>query len=50
MERIVAKLNNEQFMNNAPEAVVAKERDKEAELRTRLAKNRESTERLGKLR
>ncbi len=50
LERIVGKLGNEKFMSNAPEAVVAKEREKEAEIRARLAKNIESTERLSKLR
>jgi valyl-tRNA synthetase len=50
LERIVAKLANDKFMSNAPEAVVAKERDKEAEIRARLAKTIESTERLSKLR
>ncbi len=50
LARIVAKLGNEQFMGNAPAAVVAKERDKEAEIRARLAKTIESTERLSKLR
>ena len=50
LERIVGKLGNEKFMSNAPEAVVAKERDKEAEIRTRLAKTLESMERLNKLR
>ena len=49
LERIVGKLNNEQFRRNAPEAVVAKERDKEAEIRARLAKTIESTERMRKL-
>jgi len=49
LERIVAKLSNEKFMSNAPEAVVAKERDKENEIRTRLAKTLESTERMRKL-
>ena len=37
-------------MANAPAAVVAKERDKEAEVRARLAKTAESIERLNKLR
>ncbi|MCL1980357.1 MAG: valine--tRNA ligase [Proteobacteria bacterium] len=50
LERVTGKLGNQQFMRNAPEAVVAKERDKEAETRARLAKAIESTERLGKLR
>ena len=50
LARIVAKLGNEQFMANAPAAVVAKERDKEAEVRARLAKTAESIERLNKLR
>jgi len=50
LARVAGKLGNEQFMRNAPPAVVAKERDKEAELRARLAKTLESTERLRKLR
>jgi valyl-tRNA synthetase len=50
LERIVAKLGNAQFMGKAPEAVVAKEREKEAEIRARLAKTVESTQRLNKLR
>ena len=49
LERIDGKLNNEKFMRNAPEAVVAKEREKEAEIRARLAKTIESTERMRKL-
>ena len=49
LERIDGKLNNEKFMSNAPEAVVAKEREKEAEIRARLAKTIESTERMRKL-
>ena len=50
LERIVSKLSNEKFMSNAPAAVVTKERDKEAEIRARLAKTIESTGRLNKLR
>ena len=50
LERVVGKLGNEQFMRNAPATVVAKEREKEAELRARLAKTMESIERLRKLR
>ncbi|MBM9536156.1 valine--tRNA ligase [Desulfobulbus alkaliphilus] len=50
LARIVAKLGNEQFMANAPAAVVAKERDKESEIRARLTKTLESIERLRKLR
>jgi len=50
LARIVAKLGNEQFMGNAPAAVVAKERDKESEIRARLAKTHESTGRMQKLR
>jgi len=49
LERIVGKLGNEKFMSNAPESVVAKEREKEAEIRARLAKTIESTERMRKL-
>ena len=50
LARILAKLGNDQFMANAPAAVVAKERDKEAEVRVRLGKTLESVERLNKLR
>ncbi|MGE4403823.1 MAG: valine--tRNA ligase, partial [Desulfobulbus sp.] len=50
LARIVGKLGNEKFIKNAPADVVVKEREKEAEIRARLAKNIESTERLGKLR
>ena len=46
----MAKLGNDQFMANAPAAVVAKERDKEAEVRARLAKTIESAQRLNTLR
>ncbi|MCI5195782.1 MAG: hypothetical protein D3919_06015, partial [Candidatus Electrothrix sp. AW5] len=49
LKRVQGKLGNEKFLNNAPEAVVAKERGKLAELETRLTKNEESRERLGKL-
>jgi len=47
--RVKGKLTNEKFLNNAPEAVVEKERDKEAEFKVRLAKNEESVARLKKL-
>ncbi|MDD2464415.1 MAG: valine--tRNA ligase [Desulfobulbus sp.] len=50
LARIVGKLGNEKFINNAPADVVVKEREKEAEIRARLEKNIESTERLSKLR
>ncbi|MGD9950680.1 MAG: hypothetical protein AB7U29_19725, partial [Desulfobulbus sp.] len=50
LARIVGKLGNEKFISNAPADVVAKEKEKEAEIRARLAKNIESTERLSKLR
>jgi valyl-tRNA synthetase len=50
LERIAGKLSNDKFMSNAPEAVVAKERDKAAEFRAHLDKTIESTERLRKLR
>ena len=50
LARIVAKLGNDQFMGNAPAAVVAKERDKESEICARLAKTLESIQRLQKLR
>ena len=47
--RVVGKLRNEQFLKNAPEAVVQKEKTKQKELETRLAKNAESVARLRKL-
>jgi len=47
--RVVGKLRNEQFLKNAPEAVVQKEKGKQEELETRLAKNAESVARLRKL-
>ena len=40
--RIQAKLGNEQFTSKAPPQVVAKEREKEDELKARLAKTLES--------
>ncbi|MCW5211862.1 valine--tRNA ligase [Desulfobulbus sp. TB] len=49
LQRVNGKLSNEKFLNNAPEAVVAKERGKLEELETRLVKNAESTVRLMKL-
>ncbi|MCI5227616.1 MAG: valine--tRNA ligase, partial [Candidatus Electrothrix sp. AX2] len=49
LKRVQGKLGNEKFLNNAPEAVVEKERGKLAELENRLTKNEESRERLGKL-
>nr|WP_321465209.1 valine--tRNA ligase [uncultured Desulfobulbus sp.] len=50
LARIVGKLGNDKFISNAPADVVAKEKEKEAEIRARLEKNTESTERLSKLR
>ncbi len=50
LQRVSGKLANEKFLNNAPPAVVEKEKGKEAELQARMEKNRESTERLNKLR
>ncbi len=47
--RVVGKLRNEKFLKNAPEAVVQKEKGKQKELETRLAKNAESVARLRKL-
>ena len=47
--RVVSKLRNDKFLANAPEAVVAKEKDKRKELEIRLAKNAESVARLQKL-
>ncbi|MCI5141493.1 MAG: valine--tRNA ligase, partial [Candidatus Electrothrix sp. ATG1] len=49
LKRVQGKLGNEKFLNNAPEAVVEKERGKLEELETRLAKNEESKVRLMKL-
>jgi len=49
LKRVQGKLGNEKFLNNAPEAVVEKERGKLEELETRLAKNEESKARLMKL-
>ncbi len=49
LKRVQGKLGNEKFLNNAPEAVVEKERGKLAELENRLTKNEESKARLGKL-
>ena len=46
LERVQGKLNNPQFTGKAPEAVVAKEREKAAELEARLAKTRESMARM----
>lgn len=49
LDRVIGKLSNAKFINHAPETVVAKEREKETEIRTRLAKTMESMERLSKL-
>ena len=49
LARVKGKLSNEKFLNNAPEEVVEKERDKETEFKVRLAKNKESVDRLKKL-
>jgi valyl-tRNA synthetase len=49
LKRVQGKLGNAKFLNNAPANVVEKERGKLEELETRLAKNEESRERLGKL-
>lgn len=49
LERILAKLANDSFMSKAPEAVITKERAKEAEIRSRSAKILESMERLSQL-
>ncbi len=50
LKRIQGKLGNEKFVANAPEEVVAKEKEKEAELTATLAKLKESAERLNELR
>lgn len=47
--RVRGKLGNDKFLANAPENVVRKEREKEAELLARLAKGEESSVRLKKL-
>ena len=47
--RVVGKLRNRKFLENAPEAVVSKEKDKQKELETRLAGNAESVARVQKL-
>jgi valyl-tRNA synthetase len=47
--RVAGKLRNQKFLDNAPEAVVQKEKAKQKELETRLAKNAESVARLEKL-
>ncbi len=49
LQRVTGKLANQRFLDNAPEQVVAKERAREEELRTRLAKNAESEARIAKL-
>ena len=46
LERVQNKLNNAAFTAKAPEAVVAKEREKAADLEARLAKTRESMARM----
>ncbi len=50
LQRVQGKLGNETFLGKAPAEVVAKEQQKLEELQIRLAKNRESTGRLQKLR
>ncbi len=50
LQRVRGKLGNDNFLRNAPPDVVAKEQAKLAEQESRLAKNEESKERLGKLR
>ncbi len=49
MMRVIGKLRNQKFLDNAPEAVIVKEKGKQKELETRLAKNAESVARLEKL-
>ena len=49
LKRVQGKLGNAKFLNNAPDAVVEKEKGKLEELETRLAKNEESKGRLMKL-
>lgn len=47
--RVIGKLRNQKFLDNAPEAIIVKEKGKQKELETRLAKNAESVARLEKL-
>jgi valyl-tRNA synthetase len=49
LQRVRGKLGNDNFLRNAPPEVVEKEQAKLTELESRLAKNEESRERLGKL-
>ncbi len=49
LQRVVGKLGNAKFLSNAPDAVVEKEKGKQAELENRLAKNAESEARVMKL-
>ncbi|BCO07911.1 valine--tRNA ligase [Desulfolithobacter dissulfuricans] len=49
LKRVEGKLGNEKFLANAPEAVVEKEREKQAELQARLEKNQANRTRLEKL-
>ncbi len=46
MKAVSGKLNNKKFMDNAPEAVVAKERDKAEQMSTALTALREKLEQL----
>jgi valyl-tRNA synthetase len=48
LQRVQGKLGNENFLRSAPPEVVVKEQAKLEELQTRLAKNEESRERLGR--
>jgi valyl-tRNA synthetase len=47
--RVVGKLRNQKFLQNAPQEVVLKEKGKQKELENRLRKNAESVARLEKL-
>ncbi|WP_457573324.1 valine--tRNA ligase [Desulfolithobacter sp.] len=49
LKRVEGKLGNEKFLANAPEAVVEKEREKQAEIQARLEKNQANRARLEKL-
>jgi valyl-tRNA synthetase len=49
LQRVIGKLGNAKFLSNAPDAVVEKEKGKQAELENRLAKNAESKARVMKL-
>ena len=49
LKQVDSKLNNEKFLANAPDAVVAKEKEKKKELDIRLARIGEAEDRLNKI-